>query len=176
MRQQLADLFKHTSERFPELIYSFEQHEKGHGRIEYRKISVLATTCTGVGFPEVKQIALLHREREVIKTRKKSTEDVYLITNIPFSDLDAEGFAKLKRAYWDIENKLHYRKDFTFGEDRSTIRAGHGPQNMSTLRNFAVGLLTSLGIENIKRCVDNLQHNPVALLQFAQFAEYRLAA
>lgn len=176
MKQQLADLFRHTTDKFPELIYPFEQHEKGHGRLEYRKISVLATTHTEVAFPDVKQIALLHREREVVKTGKKSSEDVYLITDIDFDKLDAEKFAKLKRGYWDIENKLHYRKDFTFGEDRSTIRAGHGPQNMSTLRNFAIGLLSALGIENVKRCVDNLQHDPSLLLRSMRTAEFRLAA
>ena len=112
----------------------------------------------------------------MVKTGKKSTEEVYLITNIDFDTLDAEGFAKLKRRYWDIENKLHYRKDFTFGEDRSTIRAGHGPQNMATLRNFAIGLLSALGIDNIKRCVDNLQHNPLLLLRSSHTHEFRQAA
>ncbi len=72
-----------------------------------------------------------------------------------------------KRSYWGIENKLHYRKDFTFGEDRSTIRAKYGPQNMATLRNFALGLLLVNNVENVKRCVDNLQHYPYALLRTA---------
>jgi len=157
-------------------VYSFDQREKQHGRIEYRRISVLATTYTEVAFPGVKQIALLHREREVVKTGKKTIEDTYLITDINFTELAAEGFAKLKREYWGIENKLHYRKDFTFGEDRSTIRALDGPRNMSTLRNFAIGLLTVLGIGNVKRCVENLQHDPLALLRSPNQAAYRQAA
>jgi len=85
-----------------------------------------------------------------------------LITNLAFEQLDAEAFMELKRSYWSIENKLHYRKDFVFGEDRSTIRKKHGPQNMSTLRNFAIGFLMVNDITNVKRCVENLQHNPLA--------------
>lgn len=84
---------------------------------------------------------------------------MFLITDLEFPLIDAKEFLRLKRLYWDIENKLHYRKDLVFGEDRSTIRSRYGPQNMSSLRNFAVGLLSCLGIANVKRCVENLQHD-----------------
>jgi predicted transposase YbfD/YdcC len=67
---------------------------------------------------------------------------------------------RLKRDYWHIENKLHYRKDFVFGEDRSTIRAENGPENMATLRNFAISLLMANDIQNVKRCVDNFKYQP----------------
>lgn len=157
-------------------FFSHEQLEKGHGRIEFRQIKILATSHTGLLFPGVKQVALLHREREIVITGKKSSEDVFLITDHDFEKLNAEGFFNLKRNYWHIENKLHYRKDFTFGEDRSTIRTGQGPHNISTLRNFAIGLLTNLGIKNVKRCVDNLQHDPLALLRNINRFQYKLAA
>ena len=121
-------------------------------------------------------MAHLRRTREVLKTGRKSEEEVFLITDLPFKQLTAEQLMNLKRAYWDIENKLHYRKDFVFGEDRSTIRAGHGPQNMASLRNFAIGLLTNLGVTNIKRCVDNLRHDPLCLLRQPVHPDVRLAA
>jgi predicted transposase YbfD/YdcC len=72
-----------------------------------------------------------------------------------------------KHTYWGIENTLHYRKDFVFGEDRSTIRRKHGPQNMSSLRNFALGFLLANNIGNVKRCVDNLKHHPLEILRLA---------
>lgn len=90
-----------------------------------------------------------------------------MITNLDSSQADAQRLLSLKRSYWEIENKLHYRKDFEFGEDRSTIRARHGPQNMATLRNVAIGLITANGITNVKRCVDNLQRDTYALLRMA---------
>lgn len=148
-------------------MYPFETLEKQHGRLEHRQITVLNTEYTSLLFPGVKQVARLIRTREVILSGKKSYDEVFLITDLTFEQADAEKLLNLKRSYWDIENKLHYRKDFVFGEDRSTIRAEHGPQNMSTLRNFAIGLLMNLGIGNVKRCVDNLRHNPLALLRKA---------
>lgn len=90
-----------------------------------------------------------------------------VITNIPFDAADAPRLLEMNRSYWNIENGLHYRKDMVFAEDRSTIRAKHGPANMAALRNFAIGLMLSNNITNVKRCVDNLRHNSHQLLQLA---------
>lgn len=111
-----------------------------------------------MNFEGVKQVAKLVRKREVIKSGVVSEETVILITNLDHAQADPERIMQLKREYWAIENQLHYRKDFVFGEDRSTIRAEHGPQNMATLRNFAVSLMMASGVQNIKRCVDNLRY------------------
>jgi hypothetical protein len=165
--EQLSEFFSHAEERFPELIYVYERADKGHGRLEHRKIEVLDTSNTRLVFPGIKQVARLTRTREIVKSGRQNTEQVFLITNLSFEQIDAERFFNLKRSYWDVENVLHYRKDFTFGEDRSTIRARFGPQNMSSLRNFAVALLLALGIRNVKRCVDNLQHHPYVFLKRA---------
>lgn len=149
------------------MLYGAKTIEKGHGRLEEREIFVLSTHDTALKIPGIQQVALLKRKREILKTGVESKEDVYLITNLSFEALDAKGLMELKREYWSIENKLHYRKDFVFGEDRSTIRKGHGPQNMSTLRNFAVGLLMANNITNVKRCVANLQHDVTTLFKRA---------
>ncbi|MHB8370317.1 MAG: hypothetical protein ACYDBP_11650 [Leptospirales bacterium] len=36
---------------------------------------------------------------------------------------------------------LHWRREAVFGEDRSPVRKGFGPQNMAAIRNLAIGLL-----------------------------------
>jgi predicted transposase YbfD/YdcC len=100
----------------------------------------------------------LNRTREICKSGKITTESVYLITNLTIDQADAAQIMNLKREYWAIENKLHYRKDFVFGEDRSTIRAKFGPQNMATLRNFAISFLMANSVDNVKRCVDNFKY------------------
>ena len=94
----------------------------------------------------------------MLKTGKTQEEEVFLISSIDHTLLDAKQFLDLKRDYWQIENKLHYRLDFVFGEDRSTIRRKHGPQNMAALRNFAVSLLMASEVDNVKRCVDNFRY------------------
>ena len=130
----------------PELIRSCSTIDKDHGRLEVRSISTLAVHHTDLVFPGINQIARLDRTREILKYGIKNEEQVFLITNLSYDELGPEAFLSLKREYWAIENKLHYRLDFVFGEDRSTIRAGHGPQNMSSLRKFALGLISATGV------------------------------
>jgi hypothetical protein len=154
----MQDLLSHAEDKYPELIRSAYTIDKKHGRLEEREIFVLATHNTALQFQGVKQIARLHRKREVLKTGKVYEEKIFLITNMDHICLDVQRFMHLKRDYWQIENKLHYRKDLVFGEDRSTIRIGHGPENMSALRNFAVSLLMANNIDNVKRCVENFQY------------------
>ena len=45
------------------------------------------------------------------------------------------------RGHWAIENRCHYVIDWNFDEDRSRICKGYGPENMSRLRRFAVGVI-----------------------------------
>lgn len=47
----------------------------------------------------------------------------------------------LLRGQWTIENTVHYVRDFSYDEDRSTVRSGRGPQVMATLRNLAITLI-----------------------------------
>lgn len=154
-------------ERYPEILRTATTLDKGHGRIEERSLVALATNGTFIGFHGVKQVALLTRTREVLASGKKTVEEIYLISNIDYTAMSAQQFLAFKRDYWSVENKLHYAKDVVFGEDRSTIRKKHGPQNMASLRNFAFGLLTANDISNIKRCVDNLRHDPCVLIRAA---------
>src|SRR2546429_6209223 len=52
---------------------------------------------------------------------------------------------KVNRGHWTIENSCHYIIDWNYDEDRSRIRTGHGPENITRLRRFAIGVLKSKG-------------------------------
>lgn len=49
--------------------------------------------------------------------------------------------------------------DWNYDEDRSRIRTGHGPQNMTRLRRFAAGLFKSKGVRNVARKMRELTLN-----------------
>src|SRR6266542_3392674 len=49
--------------------------------------------------------------------------------------LTAEQVALHTRNHWQIENNLHWQKDWTFLEDKQTLRSGNAPQVMSFLRS-----------------------------------------
>ena len=48
----------------------------------------------------------------------------------------------VNRGHWSIES-VHYIIDWNYDEDRSRIRTGFGPENVTRLRRFAVGILKS---------------------------------
>ena len=53
------------------------------------------------------------------------------------------------RDHWSIENGVHWVRDVTFDEDRSTVRTGTAPQVMASLRNTALNLPRLSGAANI---------------------------
>ncbi|WP_455770760.1 hypothetical protein [Streptomyces chartreusis] len=57
--------------------------------------------------------------------------------------------AKIIRWQWIIENRLHFVRDTAFREDASKVHTEHGPENMATLRSFAITCLRAAGHHNI---------------------------
>ncbi len=68
----------------------------------------------------------------------------------------AQQFAHRIRAYWGVENKVHYVRDVTQGEDASRIRVIPLPQLWAIARNLALNLYRDLGFNNMaqaqRRC------------------------
>lgn len=50
-----------------------------------------------------------------------------------------------RRGHWSIENKVHYVRDVTMGEDASQAHVGNTPQAMAALRNALIGLVRRAG-------------------------------
>ncbi len=80
---------------------------------------------------------------------KSTTEARYFITSVPRQVAGAEELLRWSRGHRTIENRSHYVRDVSLGEDASRIRKGCGPQVMAALRNLAIGLLRSTGATNI---------------------------
>jgi predicted transposase YbfD/YdcC len=55
---------------------------------------------------------------------------------------DIEYFAKAVRGHWQVENKLHWHLDYTFGDDRNTTMRKHGAQNLQTMKRVALAILS----------------------------------
>jgi predicted transposase YbfD/YdcC len=136
-----ADLELHFQSR--SATADFEEADKGHGRLEVRRIWVSSDPdlIKYLDFPEIGQVFLI--ERIITKAGKTTHELAYGITSRPASQVSSERLLQINRGHWSIENRCHYILDEVLGEDRSRIRTGHGPENVSRLRRFAVGLVLS---------------------------------
>lgn len=120
-----------------------------HGRIETRKIWTTVELNDYLDFPHVGQAFVVERERIDKKTGKRSVELAYGVTSRAPDMADARQVLKTNRGHWSIENSCHYIIDWNYDEDRSRIRTGYGPENISRLRRFAVGLIKSKGVSNV---------------------------
>lgn len=133
--------------------------ERGHGREEIRSYKAVTVT-RGLRFPYAQQAIEITRRRRRIGADRWSTEVVYAICSLPCEQAPPRLLASWIRGHWSIENKIHWVRDVTFDEDRSTVRAGHGPQVMATLRNTAISLHRRAGKSNIAQACRRLAANP----------------
>ncbi|AUB43995.1 putative transposase YbfD/YdcC associated with H repeats (plasmid) [Nostoc flagelliforme CCNUN1] len=61
----------------------------------------------------------------------------------------AQSFAERIRGYWGVENKVHYVRDVTQGEDKSRIRTTPLTQSFALARNFSLNLYRDNMFENM---------------------------
>src|SRR6516165_3587440 len=125
-----------------------EESQPAHGRVETRTLKVL-TTARGIGFPHARQVIQIIRDRVAVATGERSREIVYAICSVAFEHAHPRTIASWLRDHWSIENAVHWVRDVTFDEDRSTVRTGTAPQVMASLRNTALNLHRLAGADNI---------------------------
>lgn len=119
--------------------------DKGHGRVEERRVAVLGEVDWLTGdrrFPgelRLPDVAAIVRVETIVHLADRSRTDTrYFISS---ADLTAQGAGQAVRGHWGIENRLHWVLDVTFGEDQSRLRTGHGAVNMAVVRHFALNLV-----------------------------------
>jgi len=61
----------------------------------------------------------------------------------------ASAFGERIRSYWGVENKVHYVRDVTQGEDKSRIRTSPLINTWVVARNFALNLYRSNLFDNM---------------------------
>ena len=115
-----------------------------HGRIETRRIWCSTALNAYLDFPHVGQVFMIEREVTNKKSGAVSIEHALGITSRLPEQANPQRVLTTNRGHWVIENSCHYIIDWNFHEDRSRIRAGHGPVNVTRLRRFAVGILKAL--------------------------------
>ena len=113
-----------------------------HGRIETRSIWCSPALNGYLNFPHVGQVFMIERESIDKKTGAQSREIALGITSRTPQEASPKRVLAVNRGHWSIES-VHYIIDWNYDEDRSRIRTGFGPENITRLRRFAVGVLKS---------------------------------
>ncbi|MEW5980654.1 MAG: ISAs1 family transposase [Acidobacteriota bacterium] len=147
-----------------------------HGRIETRKIWTTTELNNYLNFPHVGQAFAIERHCIDKKTGKRTCEIAYGITSQSPLEADAKSVLTTNRGHWSIENSCHYVIDWNYDEDRSRIRTGYGPENMTRLRRFAVGLIKSKGVSSVAQKMRQLTRNVRLVFDYLRMTKNSCAA
>jgi predicted transposase YbfD/YdcC len=123
--------------------------QKGHGRLETREIWT-STQMNEWFEKDWTGLAQIFRLRRMVKAAEKEREEVvYGITNLPRKKANAAQLLTLQQEHWSIENRLHYRRDVTLGEDGCQVRIAGAPQALAALNGGVLALMDWLQVRNV---------------------------
>jgi predicted transposase YbfD/YdcC len=128
---------------------SSRQADKAHGRIEVRTLTASTLLEKYSAWPGLKQVFKLEREVQTRANPSPRSEVVYGLTSLPPTAASPARLLELTRAYWGIENGLHYRRDVTLREDATRMQNANAAQVWATLNNLLIGLLPRLPFDDL---------------------------
>jgi predicted transposase YbfD/YdcC len=134
--------------------------DRAHGRVEKRSVKVV-TVSAGILFPQARQALQITRKTRRLDSKKWTTETAYAVTSLTAEQATTHELSTWLRGHWHIENRLHWVRDVTFGEDASQVRTGNGPRVMASLRNLVISVLRLNGATNIAQALRHQARNPL---------------
>jgi predicted transposase YbfD/YdcC len=96
-------------------------------------------------------------------TRPVRHERRYFVSSLPATTPPATVLHRV-RVYWHIENRLHWPRDVTLGEDASQIRSGRARQALAAMRNAVLSLLHGHQVANAAAAIRTCAWSPPTLL------------
>ena len=167
LESDIALLFKNRSA--PDHV---ELSPADHGRIETRRIWCSTELNDYLDFPHVGQVFLIERESLNKKSGEHSLDSALGITSRTPQEASPQRVLEINRGHWTIES-IHYIIDWNYDEDRSRIRTGFGPENITRLRRFAVGVLKSFqkSRQSIATMMRNLAFNTRLVFDYLRMTQ-----
>lgn len=138
--------------------------------VDILKDDALTKYCAALGWNSVSFIGRIHRQgtRTVRGEETAIDEVVYFISSR--RDLTAKEALTMVRNHWRIESNLHWQKDYTYLEDRQTLRLGNAPQVMSFLRSMSISLVKLFKIASVTEAIETFRHSNRMHHQFLAYA------
>lgn len=149
LRAAIALLFSQPPR--PRLFPEGEAHtvDKAHGRLEVRHLRVSHELGEYLAprWPQVAQVFQI--ERTITRQGKTTHERVYGLTSLNPQQASPAQLLALVRQHWHIENRSHWRRDVTLGEDACRVTSGQVPQVLAALNNCVLAIVDFLHQPNL---------------------------
>lgn len=102
-----------------------------------------------MGWETLQTVLQITREVWGRGTAAPTREVAYAISSVPLTQATAAQFLSWWRNHWHIENRSHYVRDVSLGEDACQVSSGQAPQILAALRNTVLTLLRQAAHTNI---------------------------
>lgn len=149
LRDAIALLFSHPPR--PRLFPEGEARtvDKVHGRLEIRHLRVSSELSEYLA-PRWPQLAQVFQIARTITRHGKTTQEVvYGLTSLTAQETSPAQLLALVRQHWHIENRSHWRRDVTLGEDTCRVTVGQVPQVLAALNNAVLAIVDFLQQPNL---------------------------
>ena len=107
-------------------------------------MSLAAAEPMATGFPYSRTIVTIRSHRTELKRNKHSVEDPYYLSSQEADVRTPEQWINLTRSHWSVENRNHWRRDATLGEDRTRLGNANALANLALIRSVNLHLMTRL--------------------------------
>lgn len=138
--------------------------DKAHGRIERRTLESSVALKDYLDWPGVDQVLRRTCHRVEIRTGRASEEVTYGITSLGRQRASLEQVEQFWRGHWTIENRVHYVRDESMGEDRCQVHTGQAPQALAALRNGVLNAIRHCGWKNVAAALRHFEASAVEAL------------
>jgi len=128
---------------------------KAHGRIEERTLQTSTELNAWLDWPDLGQVLRRACRRVRVRTGEVEEEVTYGLTSLGPAAAGAAALEGFWRGHWSIENRVHYPRDVTFGEDAGQAHRGQTPHALAALRNALLAALRAAGWTSV---ADALRH------------------
>ena len=154
LKEDIAHLFAPqqcppATSPLPTDFQSVTDHAYGHGRYETRTITTSSMLKDFLDWPHLEQVFKLDYRAVNLNTGQVQYQTHYGLTSLPAAEASPQRLLTLKRHYWGIENRLHYRRDVSLKEDRCRLRIGHAARTMAILNNLILALIDRLDFHTV---------------------------
>ena len=140
LSQRVKDFFEQTQWRNYEDFsnWGVRSQESGHGRIDTRRcVALPCDDWEGIeAWAGLKSVVMIESIRQT--DNGVSSEKRYYISSLA---PDSKKLAHAIRSHWEVENRLHWCLDVTFGEDANRTRKDHAPENLNIMRKITMNIL-----------------------------------
>jgi Transposase DDE domain len=123
----------------------------GDWNIDRSRVALISMSGLASSGQAYSRVFRLERTTCILKTGEIRHQIVYGLSSLSMRQAPAPRVLELVRHHWKIENRLHWRRDVTLGEDSCQTRTGVVPSLLARLNSTVLSLMDRLGVRNVAR-------------------------